>query len=113
MVVVARSVTIFKGGQPVAEHRDRSKYPALSARIRRSRIRRDKLLTGRSLRRRLGQDRAGKAGVKSGGVHERLENGSSRAMLHRMIKLASAVVPPADQRQHLAGVGIERDKRHL
>src|SRR5271170_5251369 len=109
MVVVARSVTIFKGGQPVAEHRDGGKDPALSARIGWSRIRRNKLLSHSSLRRRLGQDRTGKAGVKRGGVHERLENGSSRAMLHCMIKLASPVVPSSNQRQHLAGMGIKCD----
>ena len=97
MVVIARSVTIFKGGQVVVEHGDGGKDPALSARIGRGRIRRYELLTGSSLRRRLGQDGSGKAGVKSRGINEWLENGASRAMLDSMIKLASAIVPPADQ----------------
>src|ERR1700733_2152492 len=107
MVVVARSVTIFKSGQSVAEHCDGSKNPALSARIGWSRIRRYEFFTSSSLRRRLGQYRTGKAGVKRGGVYERLKNRASRAVLHRVIKLASPVVPSSNQRQNLARMRVE------
>src|ERR1700749_196243 len=107
MMVVARSITIFKSGQPVAEHRDVGKNPALSSRIRRSRIRRYEFLAGSSLRRRLRQYRTGKAGVKRGSVHEGFKNGASRAVLYRMIKLAGTVIPSSNQRQNLARMRVE------
>jgi hypothetical protein len=51
--------------------------------------------------------------LKGRGVDERLEDGAGGPLGNRVVQLRVAVAAPADQRQHLAGVRIERDQRHL
>ena len=46
-------------------------------------------------------------------VDERLEDGAGGPLRDGVIHLRRAVAAPAHQRQHLAGVRIERDQRHL
>ena len=52
-------------------------------------------------------------GIHCGGINKRLEDRSRRTLRDRVIQLAEAVIPSADQRQHFAGVRIQRNQRHL
>ena len=60
-----------------------------------------------------GQHGAFDGGVEGRGIDKRLEDGAGGPLGHRMVQLRVAVAAPAHQRQHLAGVGIERHQRHL
>ena len=60
-----------------------------------------------------GQHGALNRGLERRGVDERLEDRSRGPMCHRVVHLRRAVAAPAHQRQHLAGMRIERDERHL
>ncbi len=63
--------------------------------------------------RRLGENRAGQAGIERCGVDKRLEDRSGRPVRNRMIVLAGAVIPSPNQSQNLPGVGIQRHQCHL
>jgi hypothetical protein len=52
-------------------------------------------------------------GVVGGGVDEGLEDGAGGALGDGVVELRDAVVAAADEREDLAGVGVERDERDL
>ena len=56
---------------------------------------------------------AGDCRVEGRGVDEGLEDGPGGPIGDGVVELALAVVASADQRQHLAGVRVERDQRDL
>ena len=60
-----------------------------------------------------GSMRALHRGLKGRRIDKWLEDGARGPLRDRMIQLRIAVVAPAHQRQHLAGVRIQRHQRHL
>ena len=59
------------------------------------------------------QHRALNRGLERGRVDKRLENRSRWAMSHGVIHLRGSVATPTHQRQHLAGMRIERNECYL
>ncbi len=64
-------------------------------------------------RRRYGNRPTIHRGVDRGAVNKGLEDRSRGTLGDRVVQLADAIVAPANQCQHLAGMGIECDERHL
>ena len=92
--IVARRVLVLRslavGGLRVVQHGDRRKEFGLPR-----------------------QHRAFDGGLKGRRIDERLEDGARGTVRDRVVHLRRAIAAPAHQRQHLAGVGIERNQRHL
>ena len=59
------------------------------------------------------EGRAVERGVVGGGVDEGLEDGAGGAFGDGVVELRDAVVAAADQREDLAGVGVDGDERDL